>query len=59
MGVPEDTGRVLAAKFGAIFPHLDERQRQLPAIGARPWQGKANVRLGWFGLGLFSVATCM
>jgi len=25
----EETRRVLAAKFGAIFPHLDERQRRL------------------------------
>ena len=24
-----DTGEMLAAKFGAIFPHLDERQRRL------------------------------
>jgi hypothetical protein len=24
-----ETGELLAAKFGAIFPHLDERQRRL------------------------------
>jgi hypothetical protein len=24
-----DIGEMLAAKFGAIFPHLDERQRRL------------------------------
>jgi hypothetical protein len=24
-----DSGELLAAKFGAIFPHLDERQRRL------------------------------
>ena len=29
MGVEEETGRVLAAKFAVIFPHLDERQRRL------------------------------
>jgi Rhodopirellula transposase DDE domain len=29
MGVAEGTGETLAAKFGAIFPHLDERQRRL------------------------------
>ena len=29
MGVMEETRGVLAAKFEAIFPHLDERQRRL------------------------------
>src|SRR5207244_1123160 len=29
MGVMEETREVLAAKFQAIFPHLDERQRRL------------------------------
>ena len=29
MGVMEGTRETLAAKFGAIFPHLDERQRRL------------------------------
>jgi transposase len=29
MGGNEEAGQVLAAKFGAIFPHLDERQRRL------------------------------
>ncbi len=29
MGGDEEPGQVLAAKFGAIFPHLDERQRRL------------------------------
>src|SRR5450755_440954 len=29
MGVAEGTRETLAAKFGAIFPHLDERQRRL------------------------------
>jgi transposase len=29
MGVPEEMVASLAAKFGAIFPHLDERQRRL------------------------------
>ena len=29
MGAMEETGQVLAAKFEAIFPHLDERQRRL------------------------------
>src|SRR5258707_2729840 len=28
MGVIVVTGEMLAAKFGAIFPHLDERQRR-------------------------------
>src|SRR5690348_5959620 len=29
MGDMADAGQVLAAKLGAIFPHLDERQRRL------------------------------
>ena len=29
MSVAEGTRETLAAKFGAIFPHLDERQRRL------------------------------
>jgi hypothetical protein len=29
MGVMEVTREMLAAKFGVIFPHLDERQRRL------------------------------
>ena len=29
MGGAEEVVRVLAAKFAAIFPHLDERQRRL------------------------------
>ncbi|HUK69759.1 MAG TPA: ISAzo13 family transposase [Streptosporangiaceae bacterium] len=29
MGGEEEPGRVLAAKFAAVFPHLDERQRRL------------------------------
>jgi hypothetical protein len=29
MGGDDEAGRVLAAKFAAIFPHLDERQRRL------------------------------
>jgi hypothetical protein len=29
MGGDVEAGQVLAAKFGAIFPHLDERQRRL------------------------------
>src|SRR6266851_470733 len=31
----DETGQVLAAKFQAIFPHLDERQRRL-LMGAEP-----------------------
>ena len=29
MGAMEVTREMLAAKFGSIFPHLDERQRRL------------------------------
>ena len=36
MGGEEEPGRVLAAKFAAVFPHLDERQRRLlMGAGAR------------------------
>jgi hypothetical protein len=34
----DETGRVLAAKFETIFPHLDERQRRLLA-GAEACSG--------------------
>jgi hypothetical protein len=29
MSLIEDTGAMLAAKFEALLPHLDERQRRL------------------------------
>jgi hypothetical protein len=29
MGIPEGTQELLAAKFQALFDHLDERQRRL------------------------------
>jgi len=35
MGDVTVTQEMLAAKFGAIFPHLDERQRRL-LLGAVP-----------------------
>ena len=45
MGVMEVTGEMLAAKFGAIFPHLDERQRRLlMGVEARSL-GHGGVRL--------------
>ena len=38
MSVAEGTRETLAAKFGAIFPHLDERQRRLlMGAEARSW----------------------
>ena len=36
MSGDEETGQVLAAKFQAIFPHLDERQRLLLPVCAHP-----------------------
>jgi len=51
--VMEVDERVLAAKFGAILPHLDERQRRL-VLAARPgrlamagsrwWRGRPGCR---------------
>ncbi len=41
----EETGQVLAAKFGVIFPHLDERQRRLlMGVEARAL-GHGGIRL--------------
>jgi len=36
MSVGAEAGRSLAAKFAALFPHLDERQRRL-TMGAEAW----------------------
>ena len=45
MGVTEVTQEMLAAKFEAIFPHLDERQRRL-LLGARPGSlGHGGIRV--------------
>jgi hypothetical protein len=45
MGGEEEAGRVLAAKFAAIFRHLDERQRRLlMGAGARAI-GHGGIRL--------------
>ena len=45
MGRKKETGRVLAAKFTAIFPHLDERQRRL-LMGAEACAlGHGGIRL--------------
>src|SRR6516164_2130340 len=40
----EEAGQVLAAKFAAIFPHLDERQRLLLGAEARAL-GHGGIRL--------------
>ena len=45
MSVSEDAGTALAAKFAALLPHLDERQRRLAvAAEARSW-GHGGIRL--------------
>src|SRR5436305_11949501 len=41
----EVTGRVLAAKFEAIFPHLDERQRRLLMGAEARSLGHGGIRL--------------
>jgi hypothetical protein len=45
MGVIEVTGEMLAAKFGAICPHLDERQRRLLMGAEARALGHGGIRL--------------
>jgi hypothetical protein len=41
----EEAGQVLAAKFAAIFPHLDERQRRLLMGAEARALGRGGIRL--------------
>src|SRR5438876_9039419 len=45
MGGEEEAGRVLAAKFAAVFPHLDERQRRLLMGAEARALGHGGIRL--------------
>ena len=45
MGAMEETRQVLAAKFQAIFPHLDERQRRLLMGAEARVLGHGGIRL--------------
>jgi hypothetical protein len=45
MGDMEEAGRVLAAKFEEIFPHLDERQRRLLMGAEARALGRGGIRL--------------
>ncbi len=46
MGSMVVTREMLAAKFGAIFPHLDARQRRLLLLGAEARAlGHGGIRL--------------
>ena len=45
MGGNEETVRKLAAKFGAVFPHLDERQRRLLMGAEARSLGHGGIRL--------------
>jgi hypothetical protein len=45
MGGKEEAGRVLAAKFHVIFPHLDERQRRLLMGAEARALGHGGIRL--------------
>src|SRR5712672_2105668 len=45
MGAREVTREMLAAKFGAIFPHLDERQRRLLMGAEARVLGHGGIRL--------------
>ena len=45
MSAMEVTREMLAAKFGAIFPHLDERQRRLLMGAEARALGHGGIRL--------------
>jgi hypothetical protein len=45
MGGKEEAGQVLASKFQAIFPHLDERQRRLLMGAEARSMGHGGIRL--------------
>ncbi|MFZ0081445.1 MAG: ISAzo13 family transposase [Trebonia sp.] len=45
MGATEETRQILAAKFQAIFPHLDERQRRLLMGAEARSLGHGGIRL--------------
>src|SRR5207248_9896873 len=45
MGAIEVTQEMLAAKFGSIFPHLDERQRRLLMGAEARALGHGGIRL--------------
>ncbi len=45
MGAMEETRQVVAAKFQAIFPHLDERQRRLLMGAEARSLGRGGIRL--------------
>src|SRR6266702_698073 len=46
MGAIEVTQEMLAAKFGVIFPHLDERQRRRRMGAEARALGRGGIRLG-------------
>jgi hypothetical protein len=45
MGSDEEARQVLAAKFGVIFPHLDERQRRLLMGAEARALGHGGIRM--------------
>lgn len=45
MAIPEGTEALLAAKFEAVFPHLDERQRRLLAGAEARSLGHGGIRV--------------
>ena len=45
MGATEETRQALAAKFQAVFPHLDERQRRLLMGAEARSLGHGGIRL--------------
>ena len=45
MGAAEETRQMLAAKFKAIFPHLDERRRRLLTGAEAQALGRGGIRM--------------
>jgi hypothetical protein len=45
MATAEDVETLLAAKFQALFPHLDERQRRLAAAAEARSLGHGGIRI--------------
>lgn len=45
MAIPEDAEALLTAKFQALFPHLDERQRRLAAGAEARSLGHGGIRV--------------
>lgn len=59
MGVAEDTETALAAKFAALLPHLDERQRRLTVAAEARSIGHGGIRLAARAAGMREATVSM